>query len=127
MRLFLPHKGWYIKLKKGLHEYPDLQLELYRVNTNLFDEPKTDAVLLDTYDITKLMGRPETKSVKEVWYWTTDSVGYPEHDTLGLLVEGCAGNPVIYDDYDRAIIDLAGMHPPVARLLYLLINGSDTV
>src|SRR5262245_9499995 len=93
MRLFLPHKGWHIKLKKNLYEYADLQHELDRVNTNLLDEPEDEAILLDSYDISKLLGRPEVKWVKEVWFWTTeDPVGYPEHDTMGRQEEVCAGN-----------------------------------
>jgi HAD superfamily hydrolase (TIGR01662 family) len=67
------------------------------------------------------------KHVREVWFWTTeDPVSLPE-ECLGEEVEVCMGTSVIYDDYDRALVDLARVHQPIARLLALVLGGPEHV
>lgn len=127
MRLFLPHQAWYVRLTKSFDQFEAIvqEWEKARVNLNLIEEPDTDAVLCGTYDPAKLLGRAEVKWVKEVWYWCTeDPVALPE-DPMGEEIEVCMGTSIIYDDYERAVIDLARAHPPAARLVYLAMYGPE--
>src|SRR5262249_62190942 len=127
MRLFLPQKGWHVRLKKPLEECEAITeaWEQESANTNIMEEPETDAVLFATYDPAKLLGRPEVKWVKEVWFWTTvDPVPLPE-DAFGEVHSECMGTALIYQDYERAVIDLARAHAPAARLVYLAMYGPE--
>ncbi len=123
MRLFLPEKGWHVTLKKKRHQYPALEREWERVNLNLIEEPEDEVILDGAYDPAQVVGRAEVKGVREVWFWTTeDEVPLPE-EPLGEEVEVCMGTSVVYGDYGRALVDLARVHPPAARLLALHLSG----
>jgi HAD superfamily hydrolase (TIGR01662 family) len=129
MRLFLPEKGWHLTLHKALDAYPALMREWEKadINPNLIEEPDNETILYATYDIAPLIDGPELKRVREVWFWTTvDPVPLPE-ECLGEEVAVCMGTSVIYDDYDRALVDLARVHQPVARLLALVLGGPEHV
>src|SRR5262245_42128057 len=126
MRLFLPHKGWLVRTRKKFEVYTDWarSVGIIDANTNLFDEPENEAILGDEKVAISLIGRPEVQCVEERWYWTTeDHIALPEEDdeTTGEVVSVCMGTSLNFRDYDLAVIELAGKHPPVTRLLYLAL------
>jgi HAD superfamily hydrolase (TIGR01662 family) len=124
MRLFLPWKGWHVRFQQELQEYPDLLDELEPVNNNLMDEPFEEAVLQVTYDIGRLLGRPEVCWIKEAWFWTNyDGIEFPEEEVRDHLCDTCMGQSLLYHDYDQILEALAKVHDPVRWLLEVSRSG----
>src|SRR5262245_58196276 len=125
MPLFLPHKGWHVKLKRDLEELEEHRLfrEIEKANTNIIEDPPNEAVFSETFDTAKLEKAGLTRWVKPIWFWTSnDPVPFPE-DAAGEEIEVCAGHSLVFRSHDKALQDLAKVHEPVRLLRELSRSG----
>jgi ssDNA-binding Zn-finger/Zn-ribbon topoisomerase 1 len=128
MSLFLPHRGWLLKLAKGCTpDDPPLGKAWAKHVLNLLARPIPEVLIAHTPRARALRLEPLVLSIKEVWFFGSEGpVTLPERPSGREEVRG-QQRTLIYTAQSKALADLARAYEPVGLLLELGKSGGTTV